>query len=121
MAHFSVHMLAYQPEYRIRNVVIPDDYCGDTHQIRSKVWEQGQNMFQNQPSIVSVARGDVMEINGEYHLILDLGYVVLSGSQFEVYKSFPQVKRQQLSCLKAADISTILQVNVWDGVPYTGD
>lgn len=89
-------MLANQPEYRIRNVVIPDDCCGNIESIRSKVWEQGQNMFQNQPCIVSVSQGDVMEIKGMFHLILNLGFLVLTREEFDTYTQLPQEARRRL-------------------------
>lgn len=95
MATYKVHMLAYQPEYCVREVEIPDEL--DTlDAVRSKVWEQGQNMFCNVPGICSVSAGDVMEINAQYHLILNLGFVLLPEDLFNAYKAMGQDERRRV-------------------------
>jgi len=97
MANFKVHMLAFQPEYCIREVVVPDERVGDTEQTLSAIWELGQNDFQNVPGICSVSAGDVIELDNEYHLILGLGFVVITEEQLTAYKAVPREQRGLLT------------------------
>ena len=62
-------------------------------------------MFCNVPGICSVSAGDVMEINGEYHLILGLGFLVISEFKFGIYKAMPQSDRNRLQWLQPNEIS----------------
>lgn len=115
---FKVHMLAYQDEYCVREVDVPDERTGDTDKNRSVVWELGQNMFQNVPGICSVSAGDVMEFEAtgfqfailkEYHLILNMGFLVLSHHQFEAYKVMSQEKRLRLLPQTGIEILSFLE------------
>ena len=107
MATYRVHMLAFQPEYCLRHVVVPDG-IEDTDQLREKIWEQGQNMFCNVPGICSLSAGDVMEIDGEYHLILGLGFAVITAEQLKAYKAIPQRDRSLITMRDAPEVLELL-------------
>ena len=93
---FDVEMLAFQPEFAIRTVDVPDDEFAkaeELHQRLDLVFRYGQNDFQPVANRCSVSAGDVIRIpnpkaiNGEYdwYLVQNCGFHKMTGAEYEDY------------------------------------
>jgi hypothetical protein len=93
----NVHMLANQPEYKIRCVEIPPPPFkvdgGNVERILENVFHCGQNEFQPVAGICSVSVGDVIEYNSKNYLILPAGFYVLTTCELITYVNLPQPER----------------------------
>jgi hypothetical protein len=89
------HMLAYQPSYVVRPIVLPDAAVLDTPEnLRGLAYELGQNDFQNVPGIYSVSAGDVLDIgDGELWLVCRVGFRAMTFKEFDEYKALPRQDR----------------------------
>lgn len=102
---YSVHMLAYQPEYCVRPVEISmDDLVSNNlyphpHPKSRKleglldlIYMYGQNDYQPREGICSVSKGDVIEIEREeypadFYLVKSVGFRRITPAEFEDYAS----------------------------------
>lgn len=98
---YDVHMLANQPEYRIRQVFVPGEIPVYTEVLLEKIFYYGQNDFQDQlPEehrhghwCCSVSVGDVLELNGSYFLCDRIGWKKMTLVEFERYRKKIIVER----------------------------
>lgn len=95
MKKILVHMLAFDPEERFREVYLPDHTPDDPEE----VFAYGQNEFAIGPKqlMPSVSVGDVvfLERNQEttYHLAVSVGFKQLSQEQYDDYLKLPRIDR----------------------------
>ena len=87
----KTHLLAFE-EDKIRMVEIPDDTGVFEDHILDATFKYGQNDFQPQP-MPSLSVGDVIELKGEYHLVMPVGFRKITPSEFESYKAIPMRDR----------------------------
>jgi hypothetical protein len=85
-----VRMLAFM-DGEIRNVEIPDGPT--TPAILDAVFHYGQNYILNVPNRCSVSVGDVAEVNGEFWLVMPMGWRQLSADEFSQYEATPRHDR----------------------------
>jgi hypothetical protein len=96
----KVHMLANQPEYAVREVVIDSKYADSRYlTLLEAVFVHGQNDFQNVPGVCSVSIGDIIELDaslgyGKYHLVAPLGFSYVSDKEFRTYLAADQSNRR---------------------------
>lgn len=96
MAKFTVHMLAYQPEYKTRIVEVPEDQLRKTssgEEVLSMIFHFGQNDFRPVPDTCSVSMGDVIEYDGKLYLIKPIGYAKMTIEQYTKYVQMPRRDR----------------------------
>jgi hypothetical protein len=95
---FNVHMLAFKghggKDFGIRVVDVPDDKLTGTLEDLEAIFHYGQNDFQNKP-LPSVSVGDVVELDGEYHIVKGSGWKKLTTNQFESFLKMKDQKRQE--------------------------
>lgn len=82
-----VHMFAFADEgdrSKIREVEIPDEKAkfAKIYELLELVFKYGQNDFQPKP-FPSVSVGDVAEINGEYYMVMRIGWKQITKKQFD--------------------------------------
>jgi hypothetical protein len=82
----SVHMFAFADEgdrSKVRNVKIPEEYrLAKMGELLEMVFKYGQNCLQ--PSnYYSVSVGDVVEIRGEYYMVMGQGWKKMTKEQFD--------------------------------------
>jgi len=110
---FKVHMLAFQPEYCVREVDVPNEQVrkeldnADTSTLEQAeesvgflleaIFHWGQNEMQNVRGVCSVSMGDVAEIKGKYFLCLAVGWSEMNPEQFEAYKAADKDQRYSLA------------------------
>lgn len=92
---YQVHMLAYQPEYCIRVVSVPEHVVQESsdEEILEKIFYYGQNDFQLQ-NMCSVSMGDVIEYEEKLYVVCCIGFRQISKEQFEEYKAMERRDRQ---------------------------
>ena len=94
---FQVEMLAFQPEFKLRTVDVPDhELEGDESLIQKLdlIFRYGQNDFQPVTGTCSVSTGDVIRwpnpeaVNGEYdwYLVQNAGFHKMTGAEYEDYE-----------------------------------
>ncbi len=94
---FQVEMLAFQPEFKLRPVNVPDNELAQAKSVIEKldlIFRYGQNDFQNVAGICSVSCGDVIRwpnkdaVNGEYdcYLVQSAGFHLMTGAEYEDYE-----------------------------------
>lgn len=88
----KVHMLANNREYVERQVYIETKPNQTELDILNAVYTRGQNDIDPQP-ICSVSKGDVIELDNEFHMVVGIGFAKIKASQFEVYKIINQRDR----------------------------
>lgn len=99
----KTHLLAFE-EDMIRMVEIPDEVGvrgASEDDILNETFAYGQNDFQPQ-QMPSLSVGDVIELNGEYHLIMSVGFKKIAQSEFESYKAIP-MRDRSMSVYKMED------------------
>ena len=70
----KVHMLAFNDNGTVRYVDIPEaPDMADKGDMLDLVFKYGQNDFQPQ-QMTSVSMGDVIELNGEYWMVVAVGF-----------------------------------------------
>lgn len=72
------------------------------NKILNAVFYSGQNDFQPSNKLCSVSAGDVIELDGRFWQVADIGFKEMSLQEFEKYKKMPQSERA-FSSLFAAD------------------
>jgi len=93
-----VHMLAFGKPGEIREVEIPSD-CKNTEDLLLDVYHFGQNDFQPQQH-PSVSVGDVIEYNGELHMVAVVGFRKMSQAEIKDYTALPQRDRMLVSYVR---------------------
>lgn len=94
----KTHLLAFE-EDMIRMVEISDKT--KAFDILDATFKYGQNDFQSQ-QMPSLSVGDVIELKGEYHLIMPAGFRKITPSEFESYKAIP-MRDRSMSAYKMED------------------
>lgn len=100
----NVHMLAFEPEYKVRQVEVNDeDYVEGQFEFLEIVFRNGQN--ENQPQqVASVSVGDVIEIPEKLHeylvwdacffLVEPYGFRPMTTQELIKYASLPRNERR---------------------------
>jgi hypothetical protein len=92
---FKVHMLAFM-DGKIREVDVPDSQAHDKSPERPELLElvfwHGQNEVQPQ-ELCSVSVGDVIELEGKFHMVVSLGFWAMSQEEFDAYKAMDRTSR----------------------------
>lgn len=94
---FQVEMLAFQPEFKLRPVNVPDNELAQAKSVFEKldlIFRYGQNDFQPVAGTCSVSAGDVIRwpnkkaLNGEYdcYLVQSAGFHLMTGAEYEDYE-----------------------------------
>jgi hypothetical protein len=85
----KVHMLAFGAEGQIREVTIPEGMKEDDLET---VFHFGQNEVQPQ-KCPSVSCGDVIELNGEFHMVARIGFRKITEDELKKYREIPRIDR----------------------------
>ncbi len=90
-----VHMLAFHDEPNlVRKVKLRNQDIGaPIDKILEAVFHFGQNEAQPIPGICSVSVGDVVELNGTYHMVAAEGFREMPKAEFDDYKAHPRRER----------------------------
>ena len=81
----NVHMSAYSTKNDIRTVEVPDNEITPkttVNQMLALIYHYGQNDFQPQ-NHPSVSVGDVVGLEGDYYMVLGIGWKKLTESEFK--------------------------------------
>lgn len=90
----KVHLLAFK-NGEIRHVTIPDEEVTSVERLLDLAFKYGQNDFQPQP-LPSVSVGDVVEYEGQYHVVCPCGFAEMTREAFQVYRITPRLERALL-------------------------
>jgi hypothetical protein len=96
----NVRMLAFQPEEKVRSVVVPDENVGSSKvvDLMNAAWYWGQNVHCRDRDITSttcdVSVGDVAEFPDQGNfMFLPSGPYKLTEYEYHVYKALPRRDR----------------------------
>ena len=93
----KVHMLAFEPEYKVRMVTLPEEVRFLPNKVLDTVWHFGQNDFAFGPeknTTCSVSVADVIELdNGSLHIVTNVGFKRITPEQLEELKAMNQRDR----------------------------
>lgn len=83
---YTVHMMSFYDPPAKREVTVPDnELVQDTDHILERIFYYGQNDFQPQ-KVCSVSVGDVIELDGTYHMVCPVGFKEITQERFDTLK-----------------------------------
>jgi len=92
----KVHMVANDHGEAIRMVQLPKRFEVPQFSLEyllEAVFENGQNDIQPIPMTCSVSIGDVIEMNGKFHVVQTMGFQEMTAEELEEYKAIDENDR----------------------------